>query len=122
MRRSGGALPEAEAGALQLLTGSATCLDSDETRQSPPAPMTGACAFRTSRGWLLFRRVETRTPPKQIQHMVVKALSWALRELATREPERVRHFIREEDGRLASRVRREVTSKLETGRKTRKIR
>lgn len=52
--------------------------------------------------------------------MVVKALSWALRELAQREPARVERFIREEQVRLASRIRREVTSKLETGRKTRK--
>jgi 3-methyladenine DNA glycosylase AlkD len=52
--------------------------------------------------------------------MVVKALSWALRELAKREPASVAHFIREEESRLASRIRREVRSKLETGRKTRK--
>ncbi len=51
--------------------------------------------------------------------MVVKALSWALRELAKRDPESVRRFLRKEDGRLASRVRREVTSKLETGYKVR---
>jgi 3-methyladenine DNA glycosylase AlkD len=52
--------------------------------------------------------------------MVVKALSWALRELAKREPASVECFIRDEQRRLAPRVRREVTSKLETGRKTRK--
>jgi 3-methyladenine DNA glycosylase AlkD len=51
--------------------------------------------------------------------MVVKALSWALRELAKREPARVRRFVRNEESRLAPRVRREVTSKLETGRKNR---
>jgi 3-methyladenine DNA glycosylase AlkD len=50
--------------------------------------------------------------------MVVKALSWALRELAKREPASVSRFMREEESRLASRVRREVRSKLETGRKT----
>jgi 3-methyladenine DNA glycosylase AlkD len=52
--------------------------------------------------------------------MVVKALSWALRELAKREPARVARFIREEEVCLASRVIREVKTKLETGRKTRK--
>ena len=51
--------------------------------------------------------------------MVVKALSWALRELAKRDRESVRRFMRKEDARLASRVRREVTSKLETGYKVR---
>ncbi|HJR59472.1 MAG TPA: DNA alkylation repair protein [Vicinamibacterales bacterium] len=49
--------------------------------------------------------------------MVVKALSWALRELSKRDPGSVARFVREEDGRLAARVRREVTSKLATGLK-----
>lgn len=52
--------------------------------------------------------------------MVVKALSWALRELAKREPARVARFVRDQGDRLAPRVRREVTSKLETGRKTKR--
>jgi 3-methyladenine DNA glycosylase AlkD len=52
--------------------------------------------------------------------MVVKALSWALRELAKRDPEAVDRFLREEDARLAPRVRREVRTKLETGRKVRR--
>jgi 3-methyladenine DNA glycosylase AlkD len=52
--------------------------------------------------------------------MIVKALSWALRELAKREPASVARFIRDEEVRLASRVIREVKTKLETGRKTRK--
>ncbi len=52
-------------------------------------------------------------------HLVVKALSWALRELAKRDPKRVASFVRGESGRLASRVRREVRAKLETGRKVR---
>lgn len=51
--------------------------------------------------------------------MVVKALSWALRELAKRYPHTVRRFLNKEDARLASRVRREVTAKLETGYKVR---
>jgi 3-methyladenine DNA glycosylase AlkD len=49
--------------------------------------------------------------------MVVKALSWALRELVEWDPEAVRRFLDEHDGVLAARVRREVRSKLETGRK-----
>ena len=51
--------------------------------------------------------------------MVVKALSWALRELSKRDPVSVSGFLREEDARLASRVRREVRTKLDTGRKVR---
>jgi 3-methyladenine DNA glycosylase AlkD len=47
--------------------------------------------------------------------MVVKALSWALRELAKRDPAAVRAFLAEHGERLAARVRREVTAKLTTG-------
>ena len=47
--------------------------------------------------------------------MVVKALSWALRELAKRNPAAVRGFIVKEEKRLAARIRREVMNKLETG-------
>jgi 3-methyladenine DNA glycosylase AlkD len=49
--------------------------------------------------------------------MVVKALSWALRELVVWDPEAVRRFLDDHDRVLAARVRREVRSKLETGRK-----
>ncbi|HEV3145369.1 MAG TPA: DNA alkylation repair protein [Gemmataceae bacterium] len=49
--------------------------------------------------------------------MVVKALSWALRELARKKPEAVRRFLRSNDGCLAARVVREVNNKLETGLK-----
>ena len=49
--------------------------------------------------------------------MVVKAMSWALRELSKREPESVAGFLREHETSLAPRVRREVRTKLETGRK-----
>ncbi|HEY1305637.1 MAG TPA: DNA alkylation repair protein [Vicinamibacterales bacterium] len=51
--------------------------------------------------------------------MVVKALSWALRELSKRDAGCVKEFLRTEDQRLAARVRREVRAKLETGRKVR---
>jgi DNA alkylation repair enzyme len=45
--------------------------------------------------------------------MVVKALSWALRELVPRDPDAVRGFLRDHDGAVAARVRREVTAKLD---------
>jgi 3-methyladenine DNA glycosylase AlkD len=50
--------------------------------------------------------------------MVVKALSWALRELAKRDPPAVSQFVADYRDRLAPRVRREVGSKLTTGLKT----
>jgi 3-methyladenine DNA glycosylase AlkD len=48
---------------------------------------------------------------------IVKALSWALRELAIWDPEAVRGFLAEHDGELAARVKREVRNKLATGLK-----
>jgi 3-methyladenine DNA glycosylase AlkD len=48
--------------------------------------------------------------------MVVKAMSWALRDLSKRDPEAVRGFLAQHQ--LAPRVVREVTSKLTTGLKT----
>ena len=50
--------------------------------------------------------------------MVVKALSWALRELAKRDPTVVRQFITKHGAKVPALVRREVRSKLETGRKS----
>jgi len=49
--------------------------------------------------------------------MVAKAMSWALRELAKRDPGAVRGFLAERSGGLAALVRREVRNKLETGLK-----
>jgi 3-methyladenine DNA glycosylase AlkD len=49
--------------------------------------------------------------------MVVKALSWALRQLVVWDPEAVRRFLDAHHEVLAARVRREVRSKLDTGRK-----
>ncbi len=49
--------------------------------------------------------------------MVVKALSWALRELGRRDPVPVQAFLRRHGTRLAARVRREVGQKLSTGLK-----
>jgi 3-methyladenine DNA glycosylase AlkD len=48
-------------------------------------------------------------------HIVVKALSWALRELASRDPNAVAMFVADHEAALAARVKREVRSKLETG-------
>jgi 3-methyladenine DNA glycosylase AlkD len=49
--------------------------------------------------------------------MVIKAMSWALRELARRDPAAVREFVQAHSAALAPRVRREVDNKLRTGLK-----
>jgi 3-methyladenine DNA glycosylase AlkD len=49
--------------------------------------------------------------------MVVKAMSWALRELAKRDTAAARAFVEEHQDRLAARVLREVGNKLRTGLK-----
>lgn len=49
--------------------------------------------------------------------MVAKSLSWALRELAKRDPTPLVQFLTEHDDVLAARVEREVERKIETGRK-----
>jgi 3-methyladenine DNA glycosylase AlkD len=49
--------------------------------------------------------------------MVVKALSWALRELSKRDPTAVQRFLDEHQSVLAARVVREVRNKLSTGLK-----
>jgi hypothetical protein len=51
------------------------------------------------------------------EDMVVKALSWALRSLAARDPEAAREFLAQHSERLAARVIREVRNKLTTGLK-----
>ena len=51
--------------------------------------------------------------------MVVKAMSWALRELAKQQPAVVDEFIELEEDRIAALVKREVRNKLSTGKKTR---
>ncbi len=50
--------------------------------------------------------------------MVVKALSWALREIAKKHPAEARVFLEEHRHALAARVVREVNNKLKTGLKT----
>lgn len=54
---------------------------------------------------------------KDRDDMVVKALSWALRELAKRDPKSVREFLAEHEHELAPRVLREVNNKLVSGLK-----
>jgi 3-methyladenine DNA glycosylase AlkD len=49
--------------------------------------------------------------------MVVKAMSWALRELSKRDDRAVRQFLIDHRGQIASRVKREVANKLATGLK-----
>ena len=49
--------------------------------------------------------------------MVAKALSWALRELAKREPDPVVEFVDQNENVLPKRVIREVRRKVTTGRK-----
>ena len=51
------------------------------------------------------------------EDLVVKALSWALRVLAERDPTAARHFVAAHRAELAPRVLREVGNKLRTGRK-----
>jgi 3-methyladenine DNA glycosylase AlkD len=50
--------------------------------------------------------------------MVVKAMSWSLRELAKQDPKAVEAFLLKEEKRLSSRVKREVLNKLRTGVKS----
>ena len=49
--------------------------------------------------------------------MVVKALSWALRELAKRDPKAAGEFLESHKEVLAPRVMREAQNKLSTGLK-----
>ncbi len=51
------------------------------------------------------------------EDMVVKAMSWALRELVVHDPDAVRAFLEEHRDVLAARVLREVRNKLTTGLK-----
>ncbi len=49
--------------------------------------------------------------------MVIKALSWALREMAKKHPVEAGNFLAEHKHALSSRVTREVSNKLKTGLK-----
>ena len=54
---------------------------------------------------------------KDHDDMIVKALSWALRELVVHDSQAVKEFIRRHQDELATRVIREVRNKIETGLK-----
>ena len=54
------------------------------------------------------------------EDMIVKAMSWALRELAKRDPVAVEKYIAENEKNLAARVLREVRTKLKTGLKNKR--
>jgi len=49
--------------------------------------------------------------------MVVKGMSWALRDLLKRDRQAVERFLEAHEGELHARVKREVRNKLTTGRK-----
>ena len=51
------------------------------------------------------------------EDMVVKAMSWALRELVWHDSKAVRAFLKRHEAELAARVKREVRNKIETGLK-----
>jgi 3-methyladenine DNA glycosylase AlkD len=51
------------------------------------------------------------------EDMVVKGLSWALRQLVYFDRSAVQEFLQEHDAVLAGRVKREVGNKLRTGLK-----
>ena len=55
------------------------------------------------------------------EDMVVKGLSWALRELVPHDPEAVEDFLESFEDALAARVKREVRNKLMTGLKNPKL-
>jgi 3-methyladenine DNA glycosylase AlkD len=54
------------------------------------------------------------------EDMVVKAMSWALRSLVAWDRAAVETFLARHEDRLAARVKREVRTKLRTGKKTAK--
>lgn len=51
------------------------------------------------------------------ENMIVKALSWALRELSKSDKPAVEKFMEKYDSQMAGLARREIYTKLETGRK-----
>jgi len=71
-----------------------------------------AAARRVERGLTICRMLAADR-----DDMVVKALSWALRELSGYDRAAVEAFLAEHDRVLAGRVKREVRHKLETGLK-----
>ena len=55
------------------------------------------------------------------EKVVVKAMSWALRQLCKCDREAVSRFVKENESTLAALVKREVNNKLLTGRKVRRV-
>jgi 3-methyladenine DNA glycosylase AlkD len=51
------------------------------------------------------------------EKLIVKALSWALRELSKSDKQAVEEFMKKYDTQIAGLARREIYTKLETGRK-----
>ncbi|MBE0411751.1 MAG: DNA alkylation repair protein, partial [Anaerolineales bacterium] len=51
------------------------------------------------------------------EDMVIKALSWALRELVVHDVRAVEEFLSKYEGILAARAKREVKHKIKTGLK-----
>jgi 3-methyladenine DNA glycosylase AlkD len=79
----------------------------------------GMGAARTQKG-LEFPNISLRLVDqvKNVREpLIVKAVSWALRELGKRHPEEVARYLHDNGDTLAPQVLREVTNKLQTGRK-----
>jgi 3-methyladenine DNA glycosylase AlkD len=54
------------------------------------------------------------------EDMIIKAMSWALRTLVPWDRDAVEGFLAKYEDRLAARVKREVRTKLRTGKKNAK--
>jgi len=51
------------------------------------------------------------------EDLIIKAISWVLREATKYDPRAVKDFLSQHEDRLAARIKREVSNKLETGLK-----
>jgi 3-methyladenine DNA glycosylase AlkD len=65
----------------------------------------------------VLRTIRRKYSKSNRDDMIVKALSWALREIAKHDAPRASRFLEHHRTHLAPRVVRELTNKLETGRK-----
>jgi len=54
---------------------------------------------------------------REVDPMLGKALSWALRSVIPHAPDQVQRFVEEHEERLPAAAKREIRTKLETGRK-----
>ncbi len=80
------------------------------------------CKARGGNGDRLRTLAVCRLLVRDRDDMVVKALSWALRELAKRDHNAVSRFLTDHQPVLAARVLREVQNKLQTGLKNPRFR